>query len=390
MKNWRGLFSTSLLQTREPYPSAMALPASVIVAQDTRFDEHRPRVRTRRMSSKMKVDLLLLAMTAILGAAVSSPSASAQVRKYEAPRTSDGRPDLEGYWTNTSMTTLERNSRFKELTLSKEAAAQIEAARRVALANQNLPTSPDAPPPTIGQGVIGYNTFWLDGGDTFGVVRGEVRSSWIVDPPDGRIPYSESGKALFERAMVGQEVVADGPESRTVGERCLIGFGSTGGPPMLNVGYNNRYQIIQTVDHIVVLVEMNHDARIIPVGGNEPGLTKWLGESAGYWDGDTFVVETTNFRDEEALRFYRGASFYVSKSARVVERFMRWSETEILYEFEVHDPDIVTRPWRAEMVLRRSADPVFEYACHEGNHAMPGILAGARRGERTRQTGQGN
>jgi hypothetical protein len=169
-----------------------------------------------------------------------------------------------------------------------------------------------------------------------------------------------------------------------VAERCIIGFGSTGGPPMINVLYNNNYQIVQTPDHVMIKVEMNNDARIVRLDdGHQPAaMERWLGDSVGRWEGDTLVVETRNFHRGESVRPYFNNTFYVSPDAVVTERFTRWSDDEILYEFGVEDPGVLERPWRAEMTLTRAEGPVYEYACHEGNYALPGILAGAREDER--------
>lgn len=161
-------------------------------------------------------------------------------------------------------------------------------------------------------------------------------------------------------------------------ERCLVGFGSTGGPPMINVMYNNTYQFVQTKDNVLINVEMNHDARIIPLGDANLELPQWLGRSKGRWEGDTLVVETTNFHPGESLRTFFQNSYMLSPDATVVERFNRVSDTELLYRFTVTDPKLFSAPWSAEMVFNRSPQPAYEYACHEGNHSMPGILAGAR------------
>jgi hypothetical protein len=161
-------------------------------------------------------------------------------------------------------------------------------------------------------------------------------------------------------------------------ERCLVGFGSTGGPPMINVMYNNTYQFVQTADHVMINVEMNHDARIIPLKDASMDVYQWLGRSKGRWEGDTLVVETTNFHPGESLRTFFSASYLLSSDAKVTEKFTRVSDTEMLYEFTVDDPKLFSQPWRAEMMFNRAPKPAFEYACHEGNHSLPGILAGAR------------
>ncbi|MCR5875068.1 hypothetical protein LRS10_13280 [Phenylobacterium sp. J426] len=203
-----------------------------------------------------------------------------------------------------------------------------------------------------------------------------------MDPADGRLPYTAQGRRLYEATLQKARNTFDGPESRPLGERCILGFGSTAGPPMLNVLYNNHYQIQQTPDHVVIVVEMNHDARIIPLKAEPPPPgTPWMGWSVGRWEGDTLVVETRNFNPGESLRPYFGASLFLSPQARVTERFTRISPTQILYDFSVDDPGIYARTWRAEMPLNAARGPVYEYACHEGNYSLPGILAGARKAE---------
>jgi hypothetical protein len=319
-------------------------------------------------------------MTVAMAMAMAGP-AIAQAPGYSGPRTSFGQPDLQGVWTNVSLTNLERPAQFKSLVIPPEEAARIEAARARARAAQDLPTNPDEGAPRAGQDVGGYNAFWADAGTHFGVVKGEVRSSWIVDPPDGRIPYSREGRKIFEDTLAFRRNTFDGPEPRPLAERCLVGFGSTAGPPMINVMYNNTYQFVQTPDHVMILVEMNHDARIIPLNSDtgRDSTFRWMGNSSGKWEGDTLVVTTTNFHPDEALRTFFASTFYVSPQATVTERFTRWTDDEILYEFSVDDPAILERPWRAEKVFRKASGPVYEYACHEGNYALPGILAGARK-----------
>ncbi|MBL8772470.1 MAG: hypothetical protein JNK30_13895, partial [Phenylobacterium sp.] len=198
---------------------------------------------------------------------------------------------------------------------------------------------------------------------------------------DGRLPYSAEGRKRFAEAVTGIRTNFDGPEGRQVAERCLMGFGSTAGPPMMNVLYNNTYQIQQTADAVVIVVEMNHDARVIRLGETRrlPGhVRQWMGESIGRWEGDTLVVETTGFHPGEQLRPGIPTTFYVSKDAKVTERFTRISDQQIRYEFTVDDPATYTRPWKGEMPFNAAKGPVYEYACHEGNYALPGILRGAR------------
>lgn len=322
-------------------------------------------------------DTLRLAAVALL-ALVSVP-AFAQDRAPK--RMSDGRPDLQGIWTNVSLTTLERSSRFSEVVVTPAEAKAREAQVAAGQAAGAAPTNPNQGAPTDRNSATGYNSFWIDSGTRLAVVRGETRSAWVVDPKDGRVPYTPEARKTFEKLHAKANGDFDGPEGRTPADRCIVGFGSSGGPPMLNVMYNNNYQIVQTPDHVMILVEMNHDARIIPIRRTHgpAALSNWMGDSRGYWDGDTLVVETVNIDTRNSLRATGAQSFYLGPNPKIVERFTRVSENELLYEFQVDEPTAFTKPWRAEMPMHRSSGPIYEYACHEGNYALPGMLAGARR-----------
>src|SRR6185436_6335579 len=226
--------------------------------------------------------------SAIVIAMALASMASAQ-EAWKAPRTPDGKPDLQGVWTNASLTTLERPAQFKSLTLSQQQADQIERQRAQMMRASNARTDPSSGAPTDRNANAGYNTFWIDPGTRYGVVKGETRTSWIVDPPDGRIPYTPAAKKAFEARLAKVRGTWDGPEIRPQGERCIVGFGSTGGPPMINVLYNNHYQIVQTPTHVVITAEMIHDSRIIPIAEKRQakGFDRWLGNSVGWWEGDT-------------------------------------------------------------------------------------------------------
>jgi len=330
----------------------------------------------------MKMNLFGCVLTG-LAFSVCLGSVQAQAT-YAPPRTPDGRPDLQGVWTNASLTPLERPRSVKGPVISEEQALRAEGQRARMMAAQNSATNPAEGAPRAGQDVGGYNAFWIDPGTTYGLVKGERRTSWIVEPQDGRIPYSETGRKTYDARLARVRGTFDGPEIRPQGERCIVGFGSTGGPPMVNVLYNNHYQIVQTPDHVVIMVEMNHDARVIPINGKHApdSFRKWLGDSIGWWEGDTLVVETVNFHPDIALRPNMDQSFFLGDRAKVVERFTRVAEGTIHYEFTVEDPTAFTQPWRAEMSLNATPAKIYEYACHEGNYSLPGILAGARQDER--------
>jgi hypothetical protein len=302
---------------------------------------------------------------------------------YIPPRTEFGVPDLQGTWSIATQTNLERADRFEgNLVISEEQAIQIEARVRARNEASNQPSDPNREAPAAGSGVGGYNTFWMDPGERLAVVNGEIRTSILIDPADGRLPYSEQGRANYTAAMQ-QRASYDGPEVRPLGERCTVGFGSTGGPPKLPVLYNNLTEIVQTEDYVVLLAEMNHDARIIRIGGEfqEPPQYYWMGDSIGYYEDDTLVVETTNFHPQQSLRSSLEHRFYGSQQMHVTERFTRVADDVILYQFTVNDPENYTQTWSGELPMNLTDDHVYEYACHEGNYALPGILAGARRAE---------
>lgn len=321
---------------------------------------------------------------ALASLAVLMMAGGGAAQDHRAPRNAFGQPDLSGVWTNASLTALIRRPPFKTLSIPEAEARAFEAARARARDAQNLPSDPNAAAPTAGGDPGGYNAFWTDAGAQLGRIRGEPRTSWIVDPADGQLPFTPEGRRIFETELRRVRTSFDGPEARPLPERCILGFGSTSGPPMLNVLYNNNYQIVQTPDHVAIVVEMNHDARIIRLADKRrppAHVRQWMGDSVGRWEGDTLVVETTGFNPGEQLRPYFDNSIYISADAKVTERFTRVSPTQILYGFEVDDPKIYSRVWKAEMPLNRTEGPIHEYACHEGNYSLPGILGGARRAE---------
>ena len=292
--------------------------------------------------------------------------------KKAIPRTPGGRPDLQGIWTNATMTPLERPAQFAgKATLTLDEARAIE--KRSTEEVKKLDGASEGPllAATGSAGTGGYNVLFLDSGAEFATVDGLKRTSLVVDPPDGRVPPQNPAKRL-----PGRPYRFDTVKDRPLAERCLLGFGSTSGPPMLPVLYNNLYQIVQTPTHVMILVEMVHDARIIRINGQHPGpeVRQWLGDSIGHWEGDTLVVETTNFTNETR---FRGAS----ENLRVTERFTRTGEGKMLYRATMEDP-VFTKPWTLEYPFVAAAGPIYEYACHEGNYALVDILAGARKAER--------
>ena len=220
-------------------------------------------------------------------------------------------------------------------------------------------------------------------------VDGQFRSSLIVHPADGQIPYRWSAYWGLAKSFSQLALRYDGPELRPLGERCIVGFGSTGGPPMLPVLYNNNYQLVQNADTVLILVEMNHDVRTVRLNGRHPPahVKKWLGDSIGWWEGDTLVIETTNFHPGQSTRVGIRNQIFSSDKLTVTERLTRVAQGRIKSEFSMQDPDVYSEVWRSEIPMRKTSGPIYEYACHEGNYAMPGILAGARLAEKEGRAG---
>ncbi|MBQ02084.1 MAG: hypothetical protein CL477_15545 [Acidobacteria bacterium] len=363
----------------------------------------------------------ILAFLGVLAVActVLAPGAYAQ-GGADIPRTPSGRPDLSGSYDTATVTPLQRPREFGDRgTLTAEEVAIIASdpdglAKTFNLApagsDEREAARSDEPragfqtgdenreaPPAGGDGsggaagnVGGYNTFWIDRGDAGFQIDGLYRTSIIIEPPNGRQPprtaENRAGAAANRGSFRANDGTAwwlednlnapgpyDNPEQRGNAERCLMGFGSTAGPPMLSVLYNNMKRIVQTEDTVMILVEMVHDARIIRMNREHlpSEIRTWLGDSVGYWEGDTLVVDTTNFNDTPSLG---GAS----RNLHVVERFSRIDADTLLYHFTVEDPTVWTAPWSGEYIWPASDSKVYEYACHEANYSFGGILRGAR------------
>jgi hypothetical protein len=307
----------------------------------------------------------MVSKTALVLTAALLLATAAQAGPYRAPRTSWGAPDLNGGWTNFSLTALERPAGVDKLVLTGAEGEALE--RKLADARANPP----------GDAIGNRSSEWW--GEAFlARMQGGVRTSWIVSPADGKLPFSEEGR----RRSTAPPARADNPEDRPNSERCLSASWSAMSAPILNSPYSPNYQIVQTARDVAILSEMNHDVRLIRLGGKHPPKTVryWMGDSIGRWEKDTLVVETTNFNVLESNR--RG--YYISPDAVVTERFTRVSATQISYQFTVVDPANYTQPWTAEMPFNASAEPIFEFACHEGNYGLEGILAGARQEEAAR------
>ena len=321
------------------------------------------------------------AMRPVLVAVVGMIALPILPMAQSAPQTPWGAPDLQGVWDFRTITPLERPEDLGDKAfLTPEEAAELEQSavdRDVRLWNQGARRT------EAGENVGGYNNFWMDRGTN---IVGDRRTSLIVDPPNGRIPpVTDAGEV--RRTRVGSFNV-EVPVSYTDlsnADRCIMGFNA--GPPITPGGYNQNMQLFQTPDHVVLVTEMVHTTRVIPVD-DRPGLDdtvrQWSGNSRGHWDGDTLVVETVNFQDHDAYSTWRGSS----EDMKLVERFTRLDTDTLLYEFTVTDPATWTSPWTAQPRMQRNNQPMFEYACHEGNYSMEAMLGGARAVERAAEGGQ--
>lgn len=315
---------------------------------------------------------------------------AATAQDYQAPRTEWGAPDLQGNWKNNTVMPFERPRELGSKRAYTEAEAlELERAAQQRVEEDNKPLDPnrDAPKLEALPPVGNYDLFWTDRGMFLPTIDGEFRTSAIIDPPNGRIPERVAG---FDQRMrdlrANRPGRNDGPEGRGLGERCLIAFGNSSGPVMSPVMYNSHMQIVQSPGYVTIMVEMVHDARIIKITDERSPVSaahqKWMGDSIGRWEGDTLVVETKNYNSWQS---YRGAPV---ENLTVIETFKRTGENKIVYGFTVDDPSVYTAQFSGAYPLSRLDEPVYEYACHEGNYGMPGILAGARRLEAMEANGE--
>ena len=328
------------------------------------------------MSRRVLVSLVVLVIIAIAEAAQGQVA----VKQWKAPRTPWGHPDLQGIWDYRTITPLERPTALSgKPFLTEEEAAVFER-------DENRRQNRDLIDPEKGGlqyppgGVVPYNEFWYDRGKA---VVGSRRTSLIVDPPDGRFPpLTPEGKKRADATAVDDRETqlghprADSYEDRPLSERCILSAGTL---PILPGPYNNNIQIVQTAGYVAIVNEMIHEHRTIPLDGRPhlgQNLRQWLGDSRGHWEGETLVVETTNFSPKVD---FRGAG----SRLHVVERFTRVAAETLQYEFTVDDPTIWTRPWTAVIPMRQSSEQMYEYACHEGNFALKNILSGARSQEKS-------
>lgn len=316
-----------------------------------------------------------VAIVAVVALVSSFPVAAQEQAAYTPPKTAFGVPDVQGVWNYETRTSLERPEVYGGM-LEIDEATMLE----------NMVSTPDyiafleatgaeAPGP---ENVGGYNGFWITPGEGLAMMNGKFRTSIVVDPADGQIPWSEEGEAVRRAqryTLPMGRAESDGPEGRTLADRCLVSFASTA--PFLSSLYNNNMQIVQSPTHVMILAEMVHNVRVVKISDEFRNLPyeQWMGDSIGYYDGDTLVVETKDFHEWQVAK-----ERLTSKNMKLTERFTRVAEDKLHYAFTIEDPDIYTQPWTGELPMY-TADGLYEYACHEGNYAMPAILAGARREE---------
>lgn len=297
---------------------------------------------------------------------------AAKSKGFTMPRTADGHPDLQGNWTNATLTPMARPAAFKDkATVSDEEAAKWEKAQADEVAAGDGKSDSDFHRRAGSGETGGYNALFIDRGSELARVDGQKRTSLIIDPPDGTMPPLTAEARTRMGGRGGRGPSNNSAKERALSERCLMSFGSSSGPPMLPVLYNNNYQIVQTPDTVMILVEMIHDARIVRmnVPHDPDAIRKWLGDSVGKWDGDTLVVDTINFNP--AVNF-RGSS----KNLHVIERFTRVGANAMLYRTTIEDPTTFSKPFTIEYPFRSTQDRIFEYACHEGNYSIVDILGG--------------
>jgi hypothetical protein len=307
-------------------------------------------------------------------ATTASGSAKPGAKPYKAPRTPDGQPDLGGFWSNATYTPLQRDPKVTKEFFTPEEFAKLRQDRQAADEEQTKPgTNADVH--------YDFTQFGLDKSQH--TIAQNLRTSQIIDPPDGRLPPTVAAAGRGQGAAGGRGGAAGGRggqydrvQNMPNGSRCIIMGGA--GPPLRDAGYNSTYHIVQGQGNVMVLTEMIHDARIIPLDKRPApadGLKQWVGMSRGRWEGETLVVETTNFNGRNP---FQGSS----DQLKVTERFTRISDDQIEYKFTVEDPQVWTRPWTALNYLQKTNGPIFEFACHESNIGVSGILAGARADEK--------
>ncbi len=365
---------------------------------------------TRKLLPVVALAIALITTTSCTDSTEDGASASATLDStkssstngsagYQSARNAQGHPDIQGTWDFRTLTPLERPKDLGDKAVFT--AEEEEAYRQKALYINDTDNKKDLNLPPEVDVQIPYNSFWLDFGTE---MNGDSRTSLIVDPPNGRLPELtpaavELAKKNFARIppirgffSIGLDNFRPpGPEALGLSERCLIGFNA--GPPLMPSSYNNNLRIVQAAGYVVLFTEMIHDARIIPIDGNAhlpEGITQWSGDSRGYWDGDTLVIETTNFNNKvpsyqlplDLAALDKSGPVGLGKNLHLTEKLTRTSDSRLVYEYTVDNPSAFTKPFTAVIPMKATEDQIFEFACHEGNHAVPGILRGARTQEK--------
>ncbi len=318
--------------------------------------------------------LTFAAVAAIMAGSGVAFAQSVAAGDYKPPRTTWGVPQLDGVWTNASLTSLQKSSAASAVTVTEAERAQLLSKNRYTLATLDEAGASKLDKESSDKLLAdknparGYNRFWMEPGSDYARVGNDIRTAWVTSPANGMIPYKPGKRPGFN-------VTYDGPEGRPVQERC-VSYARLG-PVFGNGMYNNNFQIVQTPNHLLINAEMIHEARSIPIFKSQAEakhgpleLRNFGGDSVAWYEGDTLVVETVNVRQDQRP--------HITGTGKAIERFTRWKDDEIHYEFRVEDDSIYSQPWSGEQVLRASKEQVYEYACHEGNYGMFGILAGAR------------
>jgi hypothetical protein len=318
----------------------------------------------------MKKSFSYVAALAVFTGAIFAVAA----QDYQAPKTLFGVPDVQGVWTYQTRTSLQRPELYETLEIDKETMLE----KMISTDEYNKILAETGAEGPSGGAVGAYNDFWFAPGDALAFMNGKYRTSLIVDPADGQIPWQEEGQKTRQsqrkNLLMGNER-SDGPEGRALADRCLVSYAST--MPFVSSFYNNNMQIVQTPGHVMLLAEMVHNVRVVRIDADfrNLGFRQWLGDSIGYYEEDTLVVITKNFSP------WQIKEQLISENVTLTERFRRVAEDEMHYSFTIEDPELYTQAWTAEMPMTTLDEQLYEYACHEGNYSLPAILAGARREE---------
>jgi hypothetical protein len=318
----------------------------------------------------MKKSFSYVAALAVFTGAIFAVAA----QDYQAPKTLFGVPDVQGVWTYQTRTSLQRPELYETLEIDKETMLE----KMISTDEYNKILAETGAEGPSGGAVGAYNDFWFAPGDALAFMNGKYRTSLIVDPADGQIPWQEEGQKTRQsqrkNLLMGNER-SDGPEGRALADRCLVSYAST--MPFVSSFYNNNMQIVQTPGHVMLLAEMVHNVRVVRIDADfrNLGFRQWLGDSIGYYEEDTLVVITKNFSP------WQIKEHLISENVTLTERFRRVAEDEMHYSFTIEDPELYTQAWTAEMPMTTLDEQLYEYACHEGNYSLPSILAGARREE---------